>query len=326
LVAVVVTFVAGGLPAGAASKAPQCNGHAALCKRTYDKVAFATTHNSMNTVAGHFASPDQDRVIADQLAVGIRAFLIDVYTGTPTADRVCTDPTPLKVAQVRRDQGQAAVDQLLAIRNAQCPPAGGANASLYLCHNFCELGATKLSDELANIRAFLERKPNDVVTLILEDYAPAADIMAAFRNAGLEQSMVQHQPGTPWPTLAALKRKGTRLVVFSQNQGGAATGLLAAFEEMGETPYTFHSAAELSCAPNRGPSQSPALFLLNHWIDAPDKRAAAAAVNTQDVLGARAKQCENERAHIPNFVAVNFAEEGDLNRVVDHMNGFSKAH
>jgi hypothetical protein len=277
----------------------------------------------MNTVADHFSAPEQERSIAAQLDGGIRAFLIDVYTGTPTSDHVCTDPTPLKVAQIRQEQGQAALDQLLAIRNAQCPPAGGPDAALYLCHAYCELGATKLSDALTTYRRFLRTHPNDVVTLILEDYSPVADIARAFRAAGLESSMIHHDPGAPWPTLAQMNRRGTRLVVFAQNQGGAAPGLLDAFREMGETPYEFHDAAELSCAPNRGPAEGLRLFLLNHWIDAADKRAAAAAVNTYGVLDARAKQCEVQRGHIPNFVAVDFAEEGDLLRVVDDLNRVS---
>jgi hypothetical protein len=323
VVAIAVVIPSVPSTAGAASKGPSCNDHAELCKRSFDKVAFAATHNSMRTVADGFTAPDQARSIADQLAGGVRAFLLDVYTGTPTTDHICTDPTPLKVAQVIRDQGRAALDQLLTIRSAQCPPADGPNASLYLCHNFCELGATKLSDQLAEIRTFLKRNPNDVMTLILEDYAPAADIMQAFRDARLEKSMMKHRAGEPWPTLAAMKRKGTRLVVFSQNQGGAAPRLLDAFKEMGETPYTFHNATELSCAPNRGPAQALPLFLLNHWIETEDKRAAAKAVNAYDVLTARAKQCERERAHLPNFVAVNFAEEGDLLRVVDNLNGFT---
>ena len=299
-----------------------CNGHAELCARRYNEVAYAATHNAMGTVANDFTAPYQERSIENQLAGGIRAFLIDLYAGTPTAERVCTDPTPLLVAQIRRDEGKAAVDRLLDIRNAQCPPAGGPTASVYLCHSYCELGATKFSETLAGIRSFMDQHPYDVVTLILEDYAAALDIVQAFRDAGLEQSMVHHEPGRPWPTLHQMQRRGTRLVVFAQNQGRKAPGLLDAFAEMGETPYSFHSAAELSCRPNRGLAESPPLFLLNHWIDDPNRRAAAALVNEFDVLSARAKQCQRERGHLPNFVAVNFAEDGDLLRVVDDLNGF----
>jgi hypothetical protein len=321
VVALVAVAAAPRVQFASAAQEVKCNGHAELCKRRYDEVAYAATHNSMNTVADKFSSPEQERSIADQLAGGIRASLIDVYSATPGTGIVCTDPTPIKVAQVKQDSGQAAVDQLLQIRNSeQCPPPGGPTAGLYLCHSFCEVGATKFDDQLASIRTFLRKNPNDVVTLILEDYAPAEDIMRSFRAAGLEKQLVRHEPGTRWPTLAQMKKRGTRLVVFSQNQGGASPGLLDAFKEMNETPYTFHSAAELSCAPNRGPAKSP-LFLLNHWIETTDKRAAAQAVNQYAVLDARAKQCATERGHMPNFVAVNFAEDGDLLRVVDDLNG-----
>ena len=325
VVALLVVAAAPAVKVASAARQATCNGHAELCKRRYDQVAYAATHNSMNTVADQFSLPEQERPIAAQLAGGIRAFLIDVYSATPGTGMVCTDPTPLKVAQIEQDSGQAAVDQLLQIRSSeQCPPGGGPTSGLYLCHGFCELGATKLDDQLAAFRTFLRKNPNDVVTLILEDYAPAEDIMKSFRAAGLEKQMVRHEPGKRWPTLAQMKGRGTRLVVFSQNQGGASPGLLDAFQEMNETPYTFHTAAELSCAPNRGPATSP-LFLLNHWIDTTDKRSAAQAVNQYAVLDARAKQCATERGHIPNFVAVNFAEDGDLLRVVYDLNGVTSA-
>jgi hypothetical protein len=175
---------------------------------------------------------------------------------------------------------------------------------------------------LTEIRRFLNQHPTDVVTLILEDYAVSSGILQAFRDEGLERSMVHHEPGRPWPTLRQMKRRGTRLVVFVQHQGGDAPGLLDAFAEMGETPYSFHSAAEFSCVPNRGLAKSPPLFLLNHWIDDPNRRAAAAMANDFDVLSARAERCKRERGHLPNFVAVNYAEDGDLLRVVDDLNGF----
>jgi hypothetical protein len=305
-------------PAAARQK-PACNGAPTLCGRRLDRVAFPATHNSMSSEVDGFQGPNQARPIADQLEAGIRAFLVDVYTGTPTTDHICTDPTPLKVAQIERESGTEALDQLLAIRNAQCPPAGGPDAGLYLCHGFCELGAVPFVAQLTTIREFLDQHPDDVVALILEDYSPAGDIMAAFREAGLEDQLVAHEMGAPWPRLRRLVKADTRLVVFAQHQGGTAPGLLAAWREMSDTPYSFRSEADFTCARNRGPRDAR-LFLLNHWIAASDARAAAARVNSESVLGERAHRCMRARGHIPNFVAVDYAEEGDLLRVVDDLN------
>jgi hypothetical protein len=63
------------------------------------------------------------------------------------------------------------------------------------------------------------------------------------------------------------------------------------------------------------------LFLLNHWIT--DKRrevSNAAEVNARDVLLPRAEECQAERGLLPNFIAVDFYDRGDLFGVVDTLN------
>jgi hypothetical protein len=319
---VTLTVVLFGSSAAGATKsqARVCSGSAKLCHRRLNDIAFATSHNAMASSAFGFQDPEQDLTIAEQLKLGVRRLMLDVYTGTPTTDHICTDPTPLKVAQVKRREGQKVLDQLVAIRNAQCPPAGGPTAGLYLCHSFCEVGATSFAEQLQQIKAFLRGSPNDVVVLMLEDYSPAADIMQAFRTAGLDKTLVRHKPGDPWPTLGQLTKQGKQLVVFAQHQGGDAPGLLDQYAEMNETHYSFASSAQFTCAANRGPTKAR-LFLVNHWIDVTNELAAAQEANAYPLLDARVKQCMHERGHLPNFVAVNYPDQGDLFRVADELNG-----
>ncbi|MEI8359779.1 MAG: hypothetical protein WCH13_14985 [Deltaproteobacteria bacterium] len=63
------------------SMAPQrpCNGHAELCDRTFDEVAFAGSHNSMSNSDEGWLLPNQVHGLADQLEQGIRVFLIDTH-------------------------------------------------------------------------------------------------------------------------------------------------------------------------------------------------------------------------------------------------------
>jgi hypothetical protein len=321
-----------GTPVGATveqAKHPrECNGHRELCNRRFDQVAFAATHNSYAIASEGFAEPAQGRSIAEQLDAGIRALLIDVYQGTPTADHVCTDPTPLKVAQLTADLGKQAVDSLIAQRNSTCPPAGSAGSTLYLCHNFCEAGATRFADTLATVRTFLDDHPTEIVSLILEDYVDANAIATAFDVAGLTRSVYAHRLGTPWPTLQAMLAMKKQLVVFSEHQGGTPRWYLPAFKEIQDTPYTFPSVAAFSCVVNRGPAKAP-LFLVNHWLASTDEpgsaQANAAAVNTKAVLQARVDRCRRVRGRFPNIVAVEFAELGDLLAVVDDLNGVAPA-
>ena len=321
LVLVVTCLAPAGVAAPEADGAGQlrCNGQVQLCDRRFDRVALAGAHNAMAYPGSGFQSTYQGRSIRDQLGGGVRALLLDVYQGTPNGAQVCTDPTPLKVAQLTREIGKAGVDRLIALRDSMCPPAGGPTSALYLCHGFCETGATLLADELREVRDFLREHPREVVALVLEDYADAADIADAFDDAGLAHQALRHRPGTRWPTLQTMIRSGKRLVVFSQRQGGTPRWLLPAFEEMQDTPYEFRSVDEFSCAPNRGPATAP-LLLVNHWLSTPDGAATAPTVNSRDQLLARVAQCAAERRMVPNILAVNFAETGDLVDVVDAIN------
>ena len=53
--------------------------------------------------------------------------------------------------------------QALQFRAVVGPPPANAREDVYLCHNFCELGAVKMSEEVEILRRFLERNPTEVI-------------------------------------------------------------------------------------------------------------------------------------------------------------------
>jgi hypothetical protein len=56
-----------------------CNGHAELCDRTFEAVAYATTHNAMSTEEDRWIAPNQGRSMWHQLEDGVRGMMLDVY-------------------------------------------------------------------------------------------------------------------------------------------------------------------------------------------------------------------------------------------------------
>ena len=84
----------------------------------------------------------------------------------------------------------------------------------------------------------------------------------------------------------------------------------------------FHTVEEFSCRANRR-GDGGTLFLMNNWVETTPtpKPSNAAVVNAYPFLLARARECEKERHHIPNIVAVDFYRTGDVVRVVDALNG-----
>lgn len=334
--ALVAALAAGAWPAGDdlgsapafGSGGTACNGHVELCDRRYDEVAFPATHNSMAAAdqPGWFFAEQPDGVIS-QLDRGVRVLLIDSWYGQETARPgiVATSEgsRAAGLAEARATFGDAAVTSALRLRRAtNLDPVGPVEP--YLCHALCELGSTAWEPLMVQVRAWLDAHPREVVTMFVQDEVSPADTASVVEAAGLLPYVYTPSSGGAWPTLGSMIDSGHRLVFLMENHGGGTTypWMLDGFDQVQDTPYDFASPADFSCDLNRGSADLP-LFLVNHWIS--DKSAtvsSAAQVNALDVLLPRLRECEAERDRLPNYVAVDFYDQGDLFGAVDDLNGF----
>lgn len=269
---------------GAAPPLP-CNGHVELCERSFDAIVFPGTHNSHSALDDGFPPviANQQHGLARQLEDGIRVLLLDVYPDE-------TDPS-----------------------------------TLLLCHGTCSLASTPHLEGLGVITSFLQANPREVITIIYEDHAPVDAIASDYATTGADALVSTHAAATPWPTLGEMIDADTRLVVTAESGGPPPSWFHHVWDEAWDTPYGPMSADELSCDLNRG-STDNALFLVNHWVNDAlglPSQTNAAAVNVTEVLLPRAEDCRDRWTHAPNFLAVDFYEQGDLFTVVDTLNGLA---
>jgi hypothetical protein len=334
IIAVIAAFLGTGGASTAAPADGTCNGHAELCDRPLDEVAMAATHNAMSVPLPGWFSSEQEVPIAGQLRDGIRGLLIDTHYGDKLANgRVRTDFGSREDLRRRAQQdgvSPESVDAALRIRE-RLGFKGQGERGMYLCHTFCELGATPLESVLTDIRTFLVANPGAVLVVINQDYLTPEDFVGAVKDAGLERFAYDGPVGDNWQTLRQMTDSGKRVVFLAENHAGAAPWYHLAYKTITEeTPYTFRNVRLLndpaklpqSCKPYRGPDEAP-IFLMNHWIstDPVPLPSDARRVNAYDKLLARARECQKIRHHMPNLVAVNFYREGDVFRVVDTLNG-----
>jgi hypothetical protein len=184
----------------------------------------------------------------------------------------------------------------------------------------------KLDAGLRQIKSFVASHPDDVLTLDIEDQVSAADTAAVFRSSGLLRYVyTPGDPKQPWPTLRQILDSGHRVVVFAEKHGGKPRWYADLYRYAMETPYTFATPSQFSCAPNRGRT-GKRLLVLNHFITrAAPSRFDAAIVNTRPAILRRARRCAAARHHLPNFVSVNFSTLGDLTGAVDALNRVNRS-
>jgi hypothetical protein len=190
-----------------------------------------------------------------------------------------------------------------------------------LCHGLCPLGSLPLNDGLARIGHYLHDHRGEVVTIIFESKVPAVRVAEAFRATGLDDLVHTQVPGAPWPTLRELIDADERLIVLTDDDGGGAyPWYMDVWAHATENPYSAATVDELSCAPNRGDPTNP-LFIFNHFLTdtfaIPDQ---ADAMNANPFLIDRARTCMTARGHQPNFVTVDFYDQGDVLAAVAELN------
>jgi len=289
---------------------PRCNGAKELCGRPFNRVVLAGAHNAMSALDLGWKLPNQTAAIPDQLRSGIRALLVDTHYG-----RLQPDGTVVTDDDGTKTEGQR---------------------GLYLCHVACQLGASPLVPVLRSIRKFLRQNPNNVLTIVNEDYITPADFAAAMKQSGLADYAFRGPPGPHWPILHQMIATHQQVLVLAEHDAGSVPWYHLAYEGiLQETPYTFENPERLidpanwaaSCRPNRGGTNG-SLFLLNHWSPStppavPDP-AASAAVNAEQVLVGRARECRRLRGIRPTIIAADQIGYGGLVAAVDELNGVSR--
>jgi hypothetical protein len=274
--------------------ATTCNGAAELCSRTYDRVVVPMTHNAMSNADEAWSPPNQTHGLERQLEDGVRGMMLDLHYYDAEANENTTGHT----------DDRSPADQV------------------YLCHGPCALGHTRLLDGLCTITKFLDANPGEVFSIIFENDVTDADTDAVVRASGLADYAYTHAKGAPWPTLRELVDTNKRVVLFEEKEGGTPAYLHRAYaDEMWDTPYSFETQADFTCALGRG-QKSSSLFLVNHWLGRPFADVALAKeVNVASVLGDRVTKCTTEAGRAPTFVSVDFYDVGDLFSVVRKANG-----
>ena len=210
--------------------------------------------------------------LAAQLGRGVRAFLLDLHYGGQIEDIVRTDfLSPADKAESDQQltpKARLVLDRFLALAGADIDPK---DRKVYLCHLYCELGATLAKDAFSFLHQYLRVNRNEVVILVLEDHVLPEDAVAVLEASHLADRAYTWVPGTPPPTLREMIRTKKNVLIMAEHHGGVRPWYQAGYDRiLQDTPLPVR-LADRARGPRlvravAGPGQR-ALLLVNHWLD-----------------------------------------------------------
>ncbi|KAG0048229.1 hypothetical protein BGZ83_006786 [Gryganskiella cystojenkinii] len=271
-----------------------CNGYAGLCSKTYDKVAYATSHNAYAFKPLNGIATNQDNDIPTQLKDGIRAFMLDAYN----------------------------------------VPSGNVNDIELCHTSCVLLDGGPLSATLKQIKSFMDANKNEVITILWENAQnlTPAHFQTVYTAAGLVPYSYAQKPGnTTWPTLAQMISSGKRLVSYLDSGAAASVPwLMAEYDFVFETPYNIPKGTAYPCTVDRPKDQRRQMYVLNHFVSGEfnmgnqvvtlPQKGLANQTNGPD-LTSHVTSCQTTFSQIPSFIAVDFYEIGSLLQTVAKVNG-----
>jgi len=299
-----------------------CNNSPQLCMAPYDTITHLGAHDSpfLRDISTSYSSfGNQFFNTTTQLDAGVRLLSAQVHVGKNDLDG-------------RRE--------------------------LHVCHTSCSLfDAGPLKNWLWEIRTWMDRNPNDVVTLLLvnSNKVNARELEGDYSRADIAHYgyVPPHLDTVPplsdqfrvtWPRLGEMIDKGERLVTFVnplKPDKENAPYLLDEFTFLWENNYEVTHPSNFTCQPARperqtiyGMHNSGRLFLMNHFlywqlafgIQIPDYRNIK-LTNSWDGVGGLGKHmidCANQVTRQPTFVLVDFFNVGPAIESVDIFNNVRK--
>ncbi|KAL9082427.1 MAG: hypothetical protein Q9159_006416 [Coniocarpon cinnabarinum] len=221
-------------------------------------------------------------------------------------------------------------------------------AQIRLCHSFCVfMDGGSLDGYLTEAKAWLDANPGEFLTFVWVNVrVPLPHWVMAYYNTGFD--VISYAPPEDkrgrmrvddWPTIDEMLDSGKRAVTFLSNGADEdrIPWLLSEFDYVFETAYdnedpeNFDCEVERPCWPH---SMVPdRLSFVNHFLYAkagfgfvyPNATYANhtnGAGTTEGELGEHAMRCRARYERRPNFLLVDFFNEGDVWAVEHGMNAF----
>ncbi|MEZ5009687.1 MAG: hypothetical protein R2753_16185 [Chitinophagales bacterium] len=273
--------------------------------KPYDKVAFLMAHNAFASAAHNIGGlfKNQDISIPKQLEFGVRGLMMDVYYKS----------------------SYEGADQIFMCHGSNCGENGGLQDEAF---------PRAFVHYLNMIKTFMDENPEAVITIILQDGAiPSSKMGLVWQqvvDAGLDEQYFNPagsdwnvMSNGSWPTIQWMIDNQKRLVIFSnttENQFFPYQWTYSVENDYGSVGFQQCPKRDESDALD---NTAKLLFVMNHFRSFLLGVDATADNNYNQLIKKVDNYCKPEAFRYPNFVAVDFVEQGKNGgalKVVNELN------
>ena len=158
--------------------------------------------------------------------------------------------------------------------------------------------------------------------LFIGDYVSPEDTATAFEQAKLLDRVWTYDTTKPPPTLREMVEARRTLLVLAEHKGGTPRLVHEGLRHLPGHAVHVRRRPSSSAAPRTAARPTPrsSSSTTSSPTASRPRSTEARTVNAYDVLMPRAEQCMQERRLLPNIIAVDFYDQGDLLKVVQDLN------
>lgn len=193
----------------------------------------------------------------------------------------------------------------------------------------------KLESFLISLYSLIVKNPNEIIILFLECYVPVQEVKNLFVKTNLSQFILTINPNNPDLTIGEILRNKTPLIIFTDYAYGKQYLLDGFFHTKYYKESKYNLAEYRGCEDRNEWSrtkynekqfqdQEINLFLLNHFYKTSFNFILNANtyhnINSYHAIKERGAQCQKEFSLFPNFIAIDYVEEGNWGGVIAYIN------
>jgi hypothetical protein len=306
-----------------------CNGLESNCVLHLDEMLFPTVHNAMHD---DLPFQNHNKPLEDALEAGYRGLQLDLCK---CGDSLIFCHGNCRLGKCNNKYTNTNKKIKILIQTQM--------------HVFRQKGRRNVEIVVENIIDFLEQNPSEVIVIVLEisvgDPTPKELWTLIQDLEGVTDRVYQHDGSDTWPTMGKLVDSGERLIIFQHNgpkcqdpeegvfdfdtmDDACHSRILDLYYWTVETEFDFDSVEEIedsasSCIGTRGWNMTNGGFYsVNNFVSpfyGPSK-SSSSKINKKEFLLDRIADCQAVGKKEPNFINIDYWQEGDLVEVTHEIN------